>query len=271
MENNKQIITPDIVRLLYQKYNDTSHYVCATEVANASGVLARRWLDFVAVDCWPSGGLKISAFEIKVSKSDFRHELLDPTKHNIFFDEIDNFSIVAPDYVLDDIKIIPPKWGIYHVVRDATGALQLKTVRKPLALSDDPEQERKISRIFMASLCRAINKQSVVKAALIHERNEMEARIREQIEQQLANGRIVSQYDYDELQRLRKIVHDLGIYGTTFLSDYHRKRIKGAMSVLDRVNEINYSIETLWSAVRKAHKEVKQLLEEKNQEYSSSE
>lgn len=271
MENNKQIITPEIVALLSKKYNDTSHYVCATEVANAPGVLARRWLDFVVVDCWPSGGLKISAFEIKVSKSDFRHELLDPTKHNIFFDEIDNFSIVAPDYVLDDIKIIPPKWGIYHVVRDDTGALQLKTVRKPLALSDDPEQERKISRSFMASLCRAINKQSVVKAAIIQERNEMEARIREQTEQRLANGRVISQYDYDELQRLRKIVHDLGIYGTTFLSDYNLKRIKGAMSVLDRINEMNYSIETLWRSVRNAHKEVKQLLEDKKQECSSSE
>lgn len=102
----------EIVKLLAEKYNEPSHYACATEVANGTGGYARRWIDFVAVDCWPSSGLNIMGFEIKISKSDFRRELTDPSKHNIFFDEIDNYSIVAPDYVLDDQRIIPPKWGI---------------------------------------------------------------------------------------------------------------------------------------------------------------
>lgn len=262
MENDKQIITPEIVTLLSKKYQDTSRYVCAREVANAPGSLARRWLDFVVVDCWPSAGLKISAFEIKVSKSDFRHELLEPKKHNIFFDEIDNFSIVAPDYVLDDIKIIPPKWGIYHVVRDATGELQLKTVRKPLALSDDPEHERKIGRGFMASLCRAINKQSVVRAALFHERNEMEARIREKVEQQLANGRIVTQYDYDELKRLRSFCRKLGIsfsYGD--ISEWEAKHFRQAFEVVTHLNNLESRLKTEVDKFRYTYKTVKDLMD----------
>jgi hypothetical protein len=98
----------------------------------------------------------------------------------------------------------------------------------------------------------------------------MEARIREEVERQLVNGRIVTQYDYDELQRLRKIVSDLGIYGTR-LGDYDRKRIRDAMAVLDRLHIVRNEIETLRNTVRMAHKQATQLLAEDKQECPGAE
>lgn len=264
MENKaKDITTRDIEVLMAETYADTNQYACAFEVGNSTGYRARRHVDFVAVDCWPSHGLKISAFEFKISKSDFRNELLDPSKHNIFFDEIDEFSIVAPDYVLDNMNIIPPKWGVYHVVRNSDGELELKTKRKPLALHDEPLKERKISRDFMCSLVRAINKQSHVRALVYKERDELREKIKKEVESKLANGGIViSEYEYNELKGLRDVCIKLGIHvGYRGLSEYDAKHFREAKDVADHLHYLRSSLNTAMSNFKSVYKQVDDLLE----------
>ena len=259
----KDIKSWEIVKLLAEKYNDPGHYVCAAEVSNGTGAYACRRVDFVAVDCWPSSGLNIMAFEVKISKSDFRRELFDPSKHNIFFDEIDNYSIVAPDYVLDDQRIIPPKWGIVHVVRNDGGGLELKTVRKPLALHD--EKDRKIGRGFMASLIRAIDKQSVTKIRLAEERDKLEARIRSEVEEKMANGRVVASWEYQRLCEYRDTCAKLGIsgYGGT-ISEWEAKELRQAVSVVRDIDNLETRVRAMLDNARYAHKAVKELLESIN-------
>lgn len=262
-DNAKDIKSWEIVKLLAEKYNETGHYVCATEVSNGTGAYARRRLDFVAVDCWPSSGLNIMGFEIKVSKSDFRRELFDPSKHNIFFDEIDYYSIVAPDYVLDDQRIIPPKWGIVHVVRNDGGELVFKTVRKPLALHD--EKDRKIGRGFMASLIRAIDKQGATKARLTEERDKLEARIRADVEEKMANGRVVASWEYQRLCEYRDVCAKLGIsgYGGE-ISEWEAKLFRQAMSVVRDIEHVETSVRSMLDGAKCAHRSVKELLESMN-------
>ena len=146
----------DIYSLLYDRYKDHREYLCAREVSDQTGWSNRR-LDFVACDCYASKGFAIHAFEVKISKSDLRNELFDPTKHNIFFDNIDFFSIVAPDYVLDAeyVALIPKRWGIIKAVAGKNDApARLVTYRKPLALHD--EHDYKMSRDFICSLMRRL-------------------------------------------------------------------------------------------------------------------
>ena len=256
----------EIVKLLAEKYNEPGHYVCATEVSNGTGSHARRWIDFVAVDCWPSSGLNIMGFEIKISKSDFRRELTDPSKHNIFFDEIDNYSIVAPDYVLDDQRIIPPKWGIYHVVRNDDGKLELKTVRKPLALHDEKDADRKIGRSFMASLVRAIDKQGATKARLIEERDKLEAKLRAQIEEKMAHGRVVADWEYEQFCRYRDICAKLDISSYGGLSDWEVKHFKKAQKIATEIGYVKSKTKALLDSTRYTYKCIEELIEsiEKN-------
>ena len=147
----------DIYNLLYERYKDSREFLCAREVSDGTGWATRR-LDFVACDCYASKGWGIYAFEVKISKSDLRNELFDPTKHNIFFNNIDYFSIVAPDYVLDAeyVKLIPKQWGIIKAVAGkAEGEPdKLVTYRKPLALHD--EKDYKMSRDFLFCLMRRL-------------------------------------------------------------------------------------------------------------------
>ena len=155
-----EIKTHEIVNLLYEHFgSERGRYVCATEVGDVPCGANRR-MDFVAVDCWSSGGFDISAFEIKVSKSDLRNDLEHPEKHNIFFDQIDRFSLIAPEYVLDSEykSMIPPKWGIVSVNRetgdDGKQVLRWKNVRRPMALVDDAQAHRSFNRAFAASIIR---------------------------------------------------------------------------------------------------------------------
>lgn len=172
-ENNdvftkRDVKAGDIYKLLMSKFSDERQWLCAGEVSNSTGGGLRR-LDFVAVNCYESNGYGIHAFEIKISKSDLRRELEDPSKHNIFFDWVDTYSICAPDYVLDaEYKsLIPPRWGIYtlstRIVKDEESGQTkeeryLKTVRKPLNLHDDKDLE--IKRSFAMALLRAIRNQN---------------------------------------------------------------------------------------------------------------
>lgn len=147
----------DIYNLLYERYKDGREFLCAREVSDGTGWATRR-LDFVACDCYSSKGWGIYAFEVKISKSDLRNELFDPTKHNIFFDNIDYYSIVAPDYVLDAeyVKLIPKQWGIIKAVAGkAEGEPnKLVTYRKPLALHD--EKNYNLSKDFVFCLMRRL-------------------------------------------------------------------------------------------------------------------
>lgn len=170
----RDVKAQDIYKLLKKRYDDVRQWLCAGEVSNSTGYNACRRLDFVAVNCYDSKGYGIHAFEIKISKSDLRRELEDPTKHNIFFEELDTYSIIAPDYVLDaEYKaLIPPKWGIYVVamrnVKDEIsgethGERYIKVVRKPLYLHDEKDT---MKRSFAMSLLRAIRDQNAEKMYL---------------------------------------------------------------------------------------------------------
>lgn len=98
-------------QLLRRRYSDTRRYAIAEEVGNKTGYQRRR-LDMVVVDVYQSNGYSLEGIEIKVSKSDLRRELQDSSKHNIFFEDLDYYSLAAPSDVIDK-DIIPKHWGIY--------------------------------------------------------------------------------------------------------------------------------------------------------------
>lgn len=143
-----EVTAADIVRLLYKKFEDGRQYACATEVANATGGGARR-LDFVAVNCYESKCFAVEGVEIKVSRPDLMREFHDAGKHAFFYDKLDYFSLACPEDIVD-MKLIPPKWGVYVVRPD--GSLRAK--RRPLALHD--AFPCSIDKAFAVNLMRRI-------------------------------------------------------------------------------------------------------------------
>lgn len=83
-------------------------------VRNGAAFNANRTLDAVAIALWPSRGLTIDGFEVKVSRSDWQRELAQPEKAEDACQLVDRFSIVAPRGVVLDGEL-PATWGLLEV------------------------------------------------------------------------------------------------------------------------------------------------------------
>ena len=180
---NGKFDASDIYALLFRRYSDERQWLCATEVADSTGWAHRR-LDFVAANCYEGEGYGVHAFEVKISKSDLRRELMEPEKHNVFFDDVDTYSIVAPDYVLDAeyVPLIPKNWGIIRAIagKGEDGQNMLKTVRKPIPLHD--VRSRSVRRAFAFGLIRSMK-------GAFKERNEIKGLLAAEYARGLADGR----------------------------------------------------------------------------------
>lgn len=240
MPKSSDITANDILVHLRDMYLDPNQYVCAAEVSPRTGAQERR-IDFLVMHCYDSEQLKIQGYEIKVSKSDLKRELEDPDKHAVFFDAIDFYWLIAPKNVLDNIDLIPPKWGIRAVWRDESGNITSRTVRKPTCLHDEQMYSRKIRKSFMASFCRAISKQSLTKAKLYEQQRCLEDEIRKKIESELTNGgRVVPEWKLESLERCRKLVDDIGL--NEYSGESSRKHIRKAVNIVSSIERCVISL-----------------------------
>ncbi|WP_305296569.1 hypothetical protein [Parvibacter caecicola] len=143
--------TSEMRELLRKRFGDTARYALAEEVADTTGWASRR-LDMVVCSCWESDGFLIEGIEIKVSKSDLKHELENPHKHDVFFGDLDFYSLAAPREVINGMDgMIPKTWGLYEAYRRKDGELALKCRRRPVSIEGG---RGKVSRRFFASLVR---------------------------------------------------------------------------------------------------------------------
>lgn len=99
-------------------------------VRNAAGFDATRTADAMALHLWPSRGHELHGFEVKVSRSDWRRELADPSKADGWFDYVDRWWIAAPKGVVPPDEL-PTSWGLLEVGDDGTG-IRVKVQAPPL-------------------------------------------------------------------------------------------------------------------------------------------
>lgn len=84
------------------------------EVGDATGGRHNRWADAVAINLYPSRGLEINGFEIKVSRGDWLRELKNPEKSAPVQRYCDRWWIVCPPAVIAPGEL-PPTWGHYEI------------------------------------------------------------------------------------------------------------------------------------------------------------
>ena len=110
----KEVKAEDLVALLQSKFNSRNgtynRCVVLEQVPDSTGWDQSRWIDVAVFEMWPSKGLTRSAFEIKVSRSDFLHELQMPEKHKWCLDSFHEFWFVAPKEVIQ-LEELPPGIG----------------------------------------------------------------------------------------------------------------------------------------------------------------
>lgn len=157
------------------------------EVGDGTGSNQRRWADSVAMNMWPSRGLEIHGFEIKVSRSDWLRELKDPAKSAKVQQYCDRWWIITPKGIIKPGEL-PPTWGHYEVseagvIRQVVAAPQLEAVP--------------VTRPFVAAMLRragGVDEEAVasrVRTEVDKLRARDEERIKNEIDRQARNDKIL--------------------------------------------------------------------------------
>lgn len=148
--------TAELMKLLRAKYAPPE-YALFTNVSNGTGSRADRWADALCMGIWPSRGLTLHGFELKVSRGDWLKELATPTKAESICRYCDHWSVVAGGNDIVRDGELPSTWGL--IAHNGHG---LKVV-KPAPAFPSPAP---INRTFLAAICRRAVEQGVDAAAL---------------------------------------------------------------------------------------------------------
>lgn len=142
----------DLRRMLRARF-PAEEYALLFEVPNGTGAQSNRYADAIAVSLWPSRGLTIMGFEIKVSRSDWTRELANPKKAEDIARFCDHWSLVVSDEKIVHPGELPAAWGLIVARGD-----KLKCLKEPAKLEPAP-----LTRVFVAAMCRAAQKASPAK------------------------------------------------------------------------------------------------------------
>jgi hypothetical protein len=179
----------DVERALRKRY-EAPAWAFLAQVRNGTGYGRNRARTAAAIafSTWPSRGLELHGFEIKVDRQDVRRELHDPEKAEDFFRFCDRWWLVLGH---DEILLpgeLPPTWGLLVLsggkIRCVTEAPRLDA--KPL------------DRLQLAAIFRSAAESNVPA-------EDVQAQIEEAREKALESEREHAQL---ELKRLRELIAD---------------------------------------------------------------
>lgn len=164
-----RVTSADIRAALRDRYAPPECAI-AFEVAQGTGLDARRHLDAVAMELWPSRGHALHGIEIKVTRGDWRREKSDPEKAEEIARYCDFFWIAAPKGVVP-LDELPSAWGLLEYSADGRGPRLKSTVKAQRT------KARPAGREFLAALFRAATRPAdpeVLSAALRDRRRQLE-------------------------------------------------------------------------------------------------
>jgi hypothetical protein len=146
----------ELMVLLRARY-PAPEYAFFEQFANGTGGHRSRTADALAMSLWPSRGLELIGFELKVSRADWLRELKQPAKAECLVRRCDRWYIVVADEAILQPGELPSTWGLLTPGRG--GKL---TVRVEAPKLDPPPMDR----IFLASLLRQVHEACPSEVAL---------------------------------------------------------------------------------------------------------
>ncbi len=201
-------------------------------VRNSTGWSGNRTADAVAMSLWPSLGLQVHGFEIKVSRGDWLRELGKPEKSGPVQKYCDRWWIVVSDEAIVDRDAgeLPATWGLLAVKNG-----KLHTIVEAPQLEPEP-----LDRGFVAAILRKAHEANQVP--------DLEAQVREELRDDVE--RSVDYAQKRESQRLAREVEEL------------KKRIAHfeAMANISGVSITDWNYESIAKTIGLVHGDNKNLV-----------
>ena len=144
-KEKKKYNEADMFGFLQKKYPEPA-YALFPQVRNSNGFTYAqvRTVDALAMSLWPSRGLTLSGFEIKVSRADWLNELKKPEKADEIASYCDEWWLVVSDKSIVEDGELPSAWGLY-----AKHGRGLRCIKQAEKLDPKP-----LDRTFLAAILR---------------------------------------------------------------------------------------------------------------------
>ncbi|MCJ7761343.1 hypothetical protein MUP59_09425 [Candidatus Bathyarchaeota archaeon] len=137
-----------LIGLLDVKYS-SPEYAFISSVPSRTGAGDYRHADGLAMSLWPSRGLDIIGFEVKVSRGDWIKELKNPVKAETIARYCDYWYMVLASSDILNFGELPSKWGL--MIPKGRG---LSISKEAERLKPDP-----LDKTFLASILRCATEQ----------------------------------------------------------------------------------------------------------------
>jgi hypothetical protein len=167
----------DLRKLLRLRY-PPPEWAYFDECRAGTGAFNDRTADGIAMGLYPSRGMPVIGFEIKVSRHDWIRELKAPDKAEAIAQYCNQWYIVAADAEIVRIEELPPTWGLLVPIKSGKSLRAQKEAprMKPIPLD----------RRFIGSLVRKLG--NLVPAEEVETR--VEARLAATIDSRRSNAEI---------------------------------------------------------------------------------
>lgn len=143
--------TADQLDVMLRQIYQAPRYGYLSEVREGTGYSKSGSCDGLAMNLWPSDGLDLIGFEIKVSRSDWIREIQNPMKSEAFSKFCSWWYIVATPGVVK-IEELPALWGLMEPVGDKLKYRRPATKRPDIVSPD---------RLLLAAIMRKVIQESV--------------------------------------------------------------------------------------------------------------
>ena len=218
------------------------------EVRNGTGYQrSLRTADALAMSLWPSRGLELNGFEIKVSRSDWLKELNTAAKAEAFHPYCDRWWLVVGDRAIVRDGELPRGWGLLAPRGDAL------TIVTQAELNPEPKP---VDRLLLAAIMRKVSEGGIDKKELELAENRGYTRGQEEKERSL---RHTMEYEAEQLTSLREAVREFEEKSGVKIIRFHAGRIGDAVKVVmdggidrhrNRLEGMLREIENISSALR---------------------
>ena len=182
-------------------------WICVEEArSGASWAGNNAQCDFLAIESWAARGHEVIGHEVKISMTDWKKELSQPEKAEVFARYCHRWYVVMPHDLAQKVKHeVPPNWGLLAVWESGT----IRELQKPVKRKPEPIPQSwfigwlaQIDRQYKRRLPGMVAEASATKIAAAIEKasSDVEERVRNRTE------RLV---DLDE--RVRLFAQEVGI------------------------------------------------------------
>jgi hypothetical protein len=187
MSGTKTNPTAQLMAALARRY-PVGQFALLEQVANGTGSMANRWCDAIAMSLWPSRGLELFGFELKVYRGDWLRELKAPRKAEAIAAYCHRWYVVTPQGLVREGEL-PPAWGLLELRGGKLHCVRESPLAEPKAF-DYP---------MLAAILRRASESMVPKSAL-------QALAKAEAEELTAARKDRDGLELDELRKLKKLV-----------------------------------------------------------------